>query len=326
MNWASPRRANRSKSRAPAKDEAAAASNAIPIASMKAMLAASLRASPGGPPSPAAAWAADPTLSRAADISSSWLNSTIRLRNASKKWREALRLESHVVDIPSFVSSARELCQEPSAVGPIWNAYGGHYFSPTQAISIDYMLKYLPSEEPARTICIAASIICASQCAAAPGHTAQPFQPTIGASPFSMEAWRKSPIDIARRVLPDLCLRHAKVVGEAKVQDATAAAATLNSSDLVIVDPPYSGVQYSRFYHVLETVAEGNVDSVSGVGRYPLLKNRPQSSFSNKGQSSKAPFTLLETLAETGATVIFTFPVGESSNGLSGNKIHLWYI
>ncbi len=45
---------------------------------------------------------------------------------------------------------------------------------------------------------------------------------------------------------------HAKTKGETIVGDALQIAKTLNRSDLVFVDPPYSAVQYSRFYHVLE--------------------------------------------------------------------------
>ena len=95
----------------------------------------------------------------------------------------------------------------------------------------------------------------------------------------------------------------------------------LLSDDLVIVDPPYSSVQYSRFYHVLETIARGTCGPVSGQGRYPAINERPQSSWSNKGTSQFALKMLLEKLSVTGCTVIFTFPSSETSNGLSGNAI-----
>lgn len=250
-----------------------------------------------------------------------WLDQVVRIRNHSPRWKEARRLEAAVQDVHQLVASSRELCRQESRIGPLWNAYGGHYFSPTQAITLDYMLKYLPSDELERSTCLAAAITCASQCSASPGHTAQPFQPTQGASPFILEAWEKDPINVAERALSDICLRRAVVVGEARVGEAVSVAQTLEPTDLVVVDPPYSGVQYSRFYHVLETMTQRDVATVSGVGRYPPLEHRPQSSFSKKSESVNALSLLLAALASTGATVIFTFPAGDCSNGLSGGMV-----
>ena len=49
---------------------------------------------------------------------------------------------------------------------------------PSEADAIDAFRASLPRSEPSRTIALAALIRAASKCAAAPGHTAQPFQPT----------------------------------------------------------------------------------------------------------------------------------------------------
>jgi hypothetical protein len=105
------------------------------------------------------------------------------------------------------------------------------------------------------------------------------------------------------------------------VAEAIRAAATLQPTDLVIVDPPYSSVQYSRFYHVLETLARGYSISAEGVGRYPPHADRPQSDFSKKSRSQDALIELLQTLARVSAQVIFTFPEGKCSNGLSGATV-----
>ncbi|MCB9133375.1 MAG: DNA adenine methylase [Anaerolineales bacterium] len=58
-------------------------------------------------------------------------------------------------------------------------------------------------------------------------------------------------------------------------------AATLNNNDLVFVDPPYSSVQYSRFYHVLETVAlEVTVARLQEFRKISTsINERPQSAF-----------------------------------------------
>jgi len=259
-----------------------------------------------------------------------WLSKAKRARSRSRLFRTALVLQEDNKDIDKLVQEARALCQkEPSKVGPIWGAYGGYYFNPAQALTFDYMLKHLPTDEPERSVCLAATISAASMCAAAPGHTAQPFRPTRTAEPYIREAWGRDPFVYCRKALGEICPQYAKVSGEVFIADAIEFATSLKPSDLVIVDPPYSGVQYSRFYHVLETIARGYCSPVSGAGRYPPMSERPQSDFSKKSQSKLALERLLKTLSTAEATVIFTFPAGECSNGLSGrvvtNTARTWF-
>jgi len=257
----------------------------------------------------------------AAQISKKWLEE-VRLRvRTSWQWENAIALADRFEDICDLVSSARQLCELPSDIGPIWGAYGGHYFSPAQAILFDFMLKHSPQEEPERSVCLAATISAASKCAAAPGHTAQPLQPTETAGKYIMEAWKRDPLLICEKELIELCPKHSTRIGKAVLADAIHLTPGLNADDLVFVDPPYSGVQYSRFYHVLETMVRAQPVHVSGVGRYPAIEERPQSDFSRKGQSRQALEQLLISLSKTGSTVIFTFPEGECSNGLAGNVV-----
>lgn len=219
------------------------------------------------------------------------------------------------------VKYARALCSEHQGAGPIWPAYGGHYFSPRQALRLDLLLSHLPSHEPCRTACMAALISAASKCAAAPGHTAQPLQPTERGVAHIEAAWKADPFTQAEAHLHEIAPLHANVLGEARVADAVEVARTLTATDLVFVDPPYSGVHYSRFYHVLETIARGDRVEVSGIGRYPARELRPQSDFSKKTTALKAFTNLLDGLQAVGSTVIITFPSGESSNGLSGTVV-----
>jgi adenine-specific DNA-methyltransferase len=257
-----------------------------------------------------------------AQVEKKWLTRARRAIARSRLMKSAMVLQAREENVGRFAQKARALClKKRSKSRPIWTAYGGYYFSPAQALTFDFMLKYLPTEEPERTVCLAAVISAASRCAAAPGHTAQPFRPTRTASPFLLEAWNRDPLEYSRKALERICPKHAKMVGEATVADAIKFAADLKSSDLVIVDPPYSAVQYSRFYHVLETVARGYCGSVSGAGRYPPISERPQSEFSKKRTSRQALRRLFIALSKAKVTVIFTFPAGECSNGLSGKIV-----
>src|ERR1700683_3628811 len=95
----------------------------------------------------------------------------------------------------------------------IARSYGGHYFSASQAVWLDALRQGLPDCQPWKTVALAALICAASQCAAAPGHTAQPFQPTRTAKPFLADAWRKDIVDHCKSALFALSEQHAKVCG-----------------------------------------------------------------------------------------------------------------
>lgn len=216
-------------------------------------------------------------------------------------------------------TEARAFCSSTNRL--ITQAYGGHYFSPLQALQLDALRESLPSAEPKRSVALASLIRAASECAAAPGHTAQPFQPTAGAAPFLFEAWRRDVFSRVKSALEMLCPKHAKVAGKSFHSSAEVLAQKLGKKDLAFVDPPYSGVHYSRFYHVLETIARGRCDEVSGVGRYPSPAERPKSDFSIVSKSEDALDGLLSTLASRGVPTILTFPKESTSNGLSGRTV-----
>ena len=227
------------------------------------------------------------------------------------------------------VHAARHLCNTTDG-GLIWRSYGGHYFSPLQAATLDSLLEFLPTGDcDLVTVCRATMILSASRCAAAPGHTAQPFQPRNNGLQYIRSSWRRDPEALVRDLLEDLAPRHALKRGRAETGDANAWSQTLETDDLVFIDPPYSSVQYSRFYHVLETIARGECGSVDGVGRYPPRIERPRSLYSLRSAAASAVRDLLAHLASAGCSVILTFPAGNASNGLSGDEVcelaETWY-
>jgi adenine-specific DNA-methyltransferase len=204
---------------------------------------------------------------------------------------------------------------------PLTKAYGGHYFCPVQATWLDALRQTLPAHKPARTVALASLLHVASKCAASPGHTAQPLQPGRSANPYIFEAWNRDVPGLTKSFFESLSGVFAKQEGIAKTADANKAADGLDESDLVFVDPPYSGVQYSRFYHVFESVARGSAGEVSGSGRNPEPKIRPHSEYSVKRGAKTALSGLLSKIAEKGARAILTFPAHACSNGLSGDIV-----
>lgn len=242
-------------------------------------------------------------------------------------WQDAALTKFNRVRLPREKALTQELVSayrtwsEQQAKLPITKAYGGHYFSPRQAVMIDSLLATLPNRGHARRVGLAALVQTASRCAAAPGHTAQPFQPTRNAKPFIKEAWRRDIGELTKTAFSSLAGVFAKERGQAKVLDANVAAKELRPGDIAFIDPPYSGVHYSRFYHVLETIARGEGVEVTGEGRYPSPKLRPWSRYSVQTEAPTALRELLETISAQGAKAIITFPHDKCSNGLSGYKV-----
>jgi adenine-specific DNA methylase len=222
-------------------------------------------------------------------------------------------------DIERTAKRARKLCQTPSA--PIFNAYGGYYFSPLQALSLDALRTTLPRQRDVRPVALASLIWVASRCAASPGHTAQPFKPNKTAGKYLKEAWCRDVCGSLRQSYGAIAPLYSRRKGQANKSDARALAAEMKEGDLAFIDPPYSGVHYSRFYHVLETIAIHDRVSVSGEGRYPPRELRPQSKYSVQTASRDALTDLLKTLSLVGSSAIITFPAGHASNGLSGRMV-----
>jgi adenine-specific DNA-methyltransferase len=217
----------------------------------------------------------------------------------------------------SMIHLIRELCPELSSAFPITRAYGGHYFGLSQSLWIDALRATVPSGD-SREVAIAALIEAASECSASPGHTAQPFSPTETGLPHVLSAWNRNLVLKTSKYFSLIAQSHARKLGVAYVADAVKQTAILSDRDLVFLDPPYSEVQYSRFYHVLEGIAVGEVGEVSGVGRYPPLGYRPQSNFSRRQPAVKEFDRLMIGVASVGAHALVTFPEADASNGLSG--------
>lgn len=251
-----------------------------------------------------------------------WFQDAERLLNANSEWQWIKRHQKSldVLDAAAASRSAGDISLHACDF-PIATAYAGYYFSPWQAAWLDALRRNLPVDLQLKRIGLASLVQAASRCAASPGHTAQPFKPNETAGPYLLEAWRRNLPEVVRTSVLGLAARKANVAGQAHCMDALAMAELAEEGDLAFVDPPYSGVHYSRFYHVLESVAQGRIGLVTGVGRYPPNSERPSSDFSIGSKSRKAFGSLLATLSRKGASVIVTFPAGVASNGLAGKDI-----
>ncbi|WP_281405966.1 MULTISPECIES: DNA adenine methylase [unclassified Mesorhizobium] len=251
----------------------------------------------------------------------SWVHRARGFISAHRQWQDIKELQASLGKVPVSEAASNARSIDFGVKFPVSRAYGGYYFSPWQSAWIDALRATIPEAEDLRNLALAALIQAASRCAASPGHTAQPFKPNETAGRFLIEAWQRDLPTIVRTRVDDIAPRKAGKKGRAYCMGANELAEAARPGDLVFLDPPYSGVHYSRFYHVLESIARGEVGDVSGAGRYPEKSERPISEFSMLTTSRRAFDDLLAILARKNANVIITFPAGKASNGLSGDDV-----
>lgn len=79
---------------------------------------------------------------------------------------------------------------------------------------------------------------------------------------------------------------------------------------VIYADPPYSEAQYSRYYHLLDTLLAYDYPAVEGIGRYP--PNRFQTPFSHKKTVHKSMRQLVVSSARLDADLVISYPL----NGL----------
>jgi adenine-specific DNA-methyltransferase len=79
---------------------------------------------------------------------------------------------------------------------------------------------------------------------------------------------------------------------------------------VVYADPPYSKAQYSRYYHVLETITLYDYPAATGTGRY--RKDRFQTPFSKLGTVAAAFDHLVSNVSASGSSFVLSYP----TNGL----------
>jgi hypothetical protein len=100
---------------------------------------------------------------------------------------KSLQVEYNKHLLRRHVTEARRRCAHVKGAA-VTKAYGGYYYSPLQALWIDALRATLPKGKPVRRSALASLLEGASQCAAAPGHTAQPFGNTSTAREWIEDA------------------------------------------------------------------------------------------------------------------------------------------
>lgn len=97
--------------------------------------------------------------------------------------------------------------------------------------------------------------------------------------------------------------------------------AGVEKSDLYYADPPYTAQQYSRFYHVLETIAEYKIGSLLHGGEATsglYTKERYKSAFSSKAKAGIAFKNMIDSIWNKRGSLLISYSVSSAeSNGNS---------
>lgn len=206
----------------------------------------------------------------------------------------------------SFCEEAPLLSEAaPGPDGPyqlVVSRYANHYFGLAQAAELDSIRAAIDSlndlSDIERETLLAALLIAATVCTTGP-HFAQPRRA------LSLRGFREIIERRSRSVLWEFELALRRLVSRQGVALSFRRVTNLDWFDAieqfvvdigharpaaVYFDPPYSKLQYSRYYHVLNVLITYDYPSVSGKGRYPPLTHRFSSRFEFNAGSAKREF------------------------------------
>ena len=241
-----------------------------------------------------------------------------------KKWHTALPNEP-ILDAAHSGSAG-------STDWTLLSHYGGVFFSYRQAADLDAIARVVRRIPPdQRDTPLAALLSTASEVVSSVGgHFAQPIKPrnTSGQLKLTqLENLHRVRMKDVRKIFDDKLRRFSRLSrpvfeGHAVRSSFEDVVDNLPSdAGVVYADPPYTREHYSRFYHVLETIAMGDQPGISTVrlggevgesqGLYRV--NRHQSPFSIVSQAPAAFDYLCARLAHREISLVLSYsPVPEN--------------
>jgi adenine-specific DNA-methyltransferase len=214
--------------------------------------------------------------------------------------------------------------------------YGGAYFGIGQAVEIDRLRAAIAGAEVSpweQDALLTALLSAASECAFSPGkHFAQPhrIRDDKDQSFLQKRILKDRAVDV--RALFAERLAHIFDVAAPAREGHAAARTTLAELlaepspaagvQLIYADPPYTAQQYSRFYHVLETLVEHRVPRLLRrrgrvtTGVYPA--ERYLSPFCSRQQAPQSFRDLMALSRQLGAHLLLSY--SSSASGQTGNE------
>lgn len=193
--------------------------------------------------------------------------------------------------------------------------FSAGYFSLRQAIHLDalrYAIDKTDLSEGDRDWALASWLSLAGRILNAPGHTAQYLKPnTDQAYKRIRRLWMRSIWEIFQDELIEMRLVGTETWRRGNRVQVGDALALLHSENLegtaaVYADPPYTKDQYSRYYHVYETMYRYDFPAAEGQGR--ARSDRFTSVFCLKSQVANSFIDLFSSVASLGMPLVLSYP------------------
>lgn len=240
------------------------------------------------------------------------------LDGARSDLKNYLAKAKHVAASPEARRSARA-AREAVGLGHYHLAqlyFAAGYVSFAQAVEID-ALRYaidLDGDLEIRDWYLAAWLSAISVVVNAPGHTAQFLRPnTDAAHTRIVRTWRRS----VWEEFVD-ALRRTHQVGTSKWRSGNAVLVTdaldlvssgrLRDVDVIYADPPYTKDQYSRYYHLYETLYRYDYPDAHGIGR--VRSDRFSTGFSLKSSVRASFADLCRNVSRMDIPLVVSYPTG----------------
>lgn len=194
--------------------------------------------------------------------------------------------------------------------------FAAGYISYEQAVEVD-ALRYaidLDGDLAMRDWYLAAWLSAISVLVNAPGHTAQFLRPnTDSAHARIVRTWRRSvwdEFDNALRRTQQVGTSNWRGANEVLVTDALdlVSSGRLDNVDVIYADPPYTKDQYSRYYHVYETLYRYDYPDARGAGR--VRSDRFTTGFSLKSSVRASFADLCRNVARMEVPLVVSYPTG----------------
>lgn len=269
---------------------------------------------------------------------------TKRQQELEHKYEEQLASETQALsgkreDLVSYMDRARHVgnsasCRRAAKVAATSSTsehyelatlyFSAGYLSLRQAIEVDSLRSAIDLDDclADRDWLLSAWITATSALINAPGHTAQFLRPTsVAAYSRIVSAWTRSIWDQFSKGLDTVNLvgkKDWRANNSVFVGDALdlIGAGQLTNIDVVYADPPYTRDQYSRYYHVYETLYRYDFPDSSGAGRN--RSDRFTTGFSLKSGVSASFHELCRHVSRMRVPLLVSYP----SSGLL-SKINL---
>jgi adenine-specific DNA methylase len=265
-------------------------------------------------------------LSALTHLVTTWLEQEARFLHSDLTNDTIEEYRQFCTDIPRKSSTLENLGTERASDAKLFPYcltllyFSNAYFGVKQAIQVDsirYGISQL-TEERIQVFLLAALLVACSTCASTP-HFAQP--PKLARPQAVREVIEHRARDLFAEFLMTARFMLSRSPKESKLsivsnQDWPSALqhfvdATDNVAKhgrAVYVDPPYTKMQFSRYYHVLNTLIRYDYPGVAGEGRYPPRSTRFSSRFEYQPRPAEREFArLIDACARGRLTTIISY-------------------